>query len=242
MADRAIGVVDACDCGAQEQSVWIVRDFDTGADLAEEVRARLHRRGIEADAVPLSILAPDIAQVVGVHRCAYVIASDENGELRRIAALARSRLVVLTENAAGWTWVESPLAAMRATWCGRGEIARTFPSAIGRVREIAFDSYLIVPNQPETGSLSIRLAELDADPEDRALPVGTSVSVRCLTDSLMVETIDRHGEPTAWHSSSVEIQQRTGVHRVFRDGLSVADLGWGMRIEHDRSALRLCPA
>jgi len=124
---------------------------------------------------------------------------------------------------------------MRATWMQHVADGHTFPSAVGHVPGLAFETLLISPNQPETGELTVRLGE----PWGRGLPSGTSVRIRCLPEVLLIEAIGIHSDATTWLAGSLEITQRAGLHRVFRDGLSVADLDDGLRIEHLPGALAL---
>lgn len=68
-------------------------------------------------------------------------------EADRLAAHARMPLVSLTTGVdTGGGIIES--AALRATFdSGDADDDQPFPSAVGRVPHIAFDTFLVVPNQ-----------------------------------------------------------------------------------------------
>ncbi|MBU2697665.1 hypothetical protein [Pimelobacter sp. 30-1] len=202
--------------------------------MAAEVRARLSRANISTLDVPAPLFASDAEMEPTGHVCVYIQVSDGGVEVDRVAASHRTPLIRLA------TPDETPpasqeLAAMRATWLHAAPDGRAFPSAVGRVPGLAFETLLIAPNQPETGELTVRVGE----PWGRSLPPGTSVQIRCLPEALLVEAIGIHGTATTWLAGTIEVIQRAGLHRVFRDGRSVADLGAGLRVDHLPSSLRL---
>lgn len=228
--------VSVCAHPAGKVMVGIVRGFDSDSyHLAREVRTRLSRAGIGVVDIPAPLLGTRVDLTSAPHLCAYVEANGVGVEADRIAATTHTPLVRLATDDEDRD-KSSQLAAMHATWLQDDPDARrTFPSAFGSVPELAFDTFLIAPNQPETGELAIRAAR----PVPRELPPGSSVSIRCLPEALIVEAIDSHGPATTWLASSVEITQQAGLHCVFRDGLPVADLDPAVRIDHDPGSLRL---
>lgn len=109
-----------------------------------------------------------------------------------------------------------------------------FPSATGRVPHVAFDTFLIAPNQPEVGELDVQVGDVGR----RALDPGTSVSLRCLPEAILVEAIDPRGQTVTWLTGRVEVRQHSGIHRIYRDGLCVTDLNDSVVVEHDPEAVR----
>jgi hypothetical protein len=235
LALQARRVVADCEHGADEAVVCVLRGFDGDSRrMVAEVRSRLLRANINTLDVPAPLFVSAAEMEPAGHVCVYIQVSDGGVEVDRVAASRHTPLVRLA------TPRETPpasheLAAMRATWLHAGLDGREFPSAVGRVPGLAFETLLIAPNQPETGELTVRVGESWG----RSLPSGTSVQIRCLPEALLVEAIGIHGTATTWLAGSIEVIQRAGLHRVFRDGLSVADLDAGVRIDHEPGALRL---
>jgi hypothetical protein len=228
-------VVADCEHSPEKATVCVLRGFDgESRRMAAEVRSRLSRAHIDAIDVPAPLLTSGAEIVPTEHLCAYVQASDGGVEVDRVAASCHTPLIRLARPDETPTGSQE-IAAMRATWLQDGTDDRTFPSAVGRVPGLAFETLLITPNQPETGELTVRLGE----PWGRGLPPGTSIKIRCLPEALLVEAISIHGTATTWLTGSIEVVQRAGLHRVFRDGLSVADLNAGVRIDHEPGALLL---
>lgn len=235
LARHAQHVVAECDHGVEEAAVCVLRGFDGDSRrMAAEVRSRLSRMHIDAIDIPAPLVTSGAEGAPTEHLCAYIQVSDGGVEVDRVAASSGTPLVRLARPDEGRGGPRE-IAAMHATWLHDGRDDRTFPSAVGRVPSLAFEALLITPNQPETGELTVRLG----DPWGRGLPPGTSVKIRCLPEALLVEAIGIHGTETTWLSRSVEVVQRAGLHRVFRDGLSVADLDNGVRIDHRPGALLL---
>lgn len=94
--------------------------------------------------------------------------------------------------------------------------------------------YEIVPNQPEQGELSLYLGPGPG----QMLATGSSVRIRPLPETCIVEVTSPNGQSTTWLTGSVEFHQRAGLHRISRDGLSVADLPKTMMVHHRSRGLR----
>lgn len=209
----------------------MLRGFDgRSRQQANRIRARLTGLdGIRADAAAVPVLVLDPRAHHRGHVCVYVDASDRSTECERIAALTHTPLATLNGSA------DHPgpqrVAALRARFdSGSGDASpRPFPSAVARVPEVAFESFLVAPNQPETGDLSLRIG----GQHPRDLVKGSSVSLRCLPEAMLVEAIDSHGEATSWLVSTAEIQQQSGLHTIYRDGLCITDLDQALAIRHD---------
>ena len=92
----------------------------------------------------------------------------------------------------------------------------------------------IIPNQPEQGELTLYVGSGSG----QLLATGSSVKIRPLPDASIVEVADPKGESSTWLCETVEIRQRAGIHRIFRDGLSVADLPKSLKIHHRSLGLR----
>ncbi|GAB2730967.1 hypothetical protein [Nocardioides pakistanensis] len=90
----------------------------------------------------------------------------------------------------------------------------------GQIPDIALEELRIVPNQPETGRIRLRVhggmpLTLEAGTEVRCIPVA---------GALRVEAAPPSEEARTWLTPSVEVEQLEGLHTVRRDGLCVADL------------------
>lgn len=105
---------------------------------------------------------------------------------------------------------------------------------VGRIPDVALETFLVTPNQPESGELSLRLG----DAPWRDLAPGTSTSIRCLPETMLVEAIHHGGDAVSWFADRVWIRERFGLHRVYRDGLSITDLGVVLAVRHDPRGLR----
>lgn len=217
----------------------MVRGFDSGSRRdAQDVRTRLTHEGIAAVDVAAPLLAANPTRDVGEHACAYVGVNDAGAELERIAALTRTPLVVAcsSERSAPPAETAEHVPVMRAARLpADSEAGRTFPSAVGRVPDIAFNTFVVMPNQPEAGELTVHTD----DAGDQHLASGTTVSLRLLSDAIQVEAIDVRGDATAWSTHSVRVTQRSGIHRVVRDGLLVADLADRWLVRRDDAGLRV---
>ncbi len=237
---RALIVIERCGCSAEDRRAVVLRSFDGGSRRrAGQIRARLRRDGaVPAVDAAVPVLALDPARQRDRHMCAYVDCNDGTGEAERIAALTHTPLVALPPPGQGPEPARSGLArpALRAhfTSSSGGSGARPFPSTTGRVPDVAFDTFLIAPNQPEAGKLDVRVGEVGR----RALDPGTSVSLRCLPEAILVEAIDPRGQAVTWLGDRVEVRQHSGIHRIYRDGLCVTDLSDAVVVEHDPEAVR----
>lgn len=156
------------------------------------------------------------------------------GEADRLAAHARIPLVSLATGVdRGGGSIER--AVLRATFdSGDADDVQTFPSAVGRVPHIAFDTFLVVPNQPETGQLAARIT----DTTWRSLRPGAAISVRTLPEVMLVEAVDVHGSAETWLTQRMDVRQIAGLHRIHRDALCVTDLTDRLTVHHEPRALR----
>ena len=240
LVNRTLSVLENCGCGDRadhSKTVCVLRSFDgRSRKRAHEIRARLQGQGVAAftAAVPTVALTPD--RFTDQHVCLHIDADEGLGEADRIAALTRIPLVTLTPPLAGGNTLESTAPALRAHFGPALEDSShgPFPSFAGRVPGVAFDSFQITPNQPETGELSVRVGEVGTRP----LRPGTSIRFRCLPDAILVEASDSRGETVTWLRQHVEVRQYSGIHRVDRDGISVTDLKDTMIVRHDPRAVR----
>jgi len=71
-----------------------------------------------------------------------------------------------------------------------------------------------------------------------ALDRGTSVSLRCLPEAILVEANDPRGGAVTWLTHRIEVRQHSGIHRIYRDGLCVTDLNDAVVVKHDPHAVR----
>lgn len=234
--DAGVRVAEACSCEPEARRLLLVRGFDGRSRArSQELRSRLRQRGIDALDTPAPLVAADPTPVVGNHVCAYIRIGDAAAELDRIAALTRTPLVMLAPREGATDLQSNRVPVMRAEWPAADQATRTYPSAVGRVPDVAFEAFLVVPNQPETGELTLRVAGAGV----RYLPSGTSIDMRCMSGGILIEAIDPRGVATTWLGRTVEVRQHAGIHRVFRDGLPIADLAPGMRVDYDEAALQL---
>lgn len=236
---QALAVLESCQCSREKRAV-ILRSFDgRSRRRASQIKARLRHGGaVTAVDAAVPVLAMDVTKHHGEHVCAYVDCNEATGEAERLAALTRTPLVTLPDHRheAGPPRNELARPALRADLSSGslGGEPRPFPSSIGRVPEIALDTFVIVPNQPEVGELDVQVGHAGR----RALDSGTSVTLRCLPETILVQAADPRGETVTWFAGRVEIRQHAGIHRIYRDGLCVTDLNEAMLIEHDPAAVR----
>lgn len=235
LVTTALAAARACDCDSDRRRVCVLRGFDRRSrQQANRIRSRLTRlSGVRAHDAAVPVMALDPTANHRGHVCAFIDASDRSTEAERIAALTHTPLVTLNGSA------DHPgpqhIPTLRARFdTGSGEASpRPFPSAVGRVPDVAFETFLVVPNQPETGDLSVSIG----DQHPRDLVHGTSVKLRCLPEAMLVEAIDPHGDATSWLTSTAEIQQHSGLHTIYRDGLCITDLDQALAIHHDPTGL-----
>lgn len=236
LVEAGVWVAEACSCAPQARRLILVRGFDgRSRTQAQELRSRLRQHGIDAADTPGPLLASDPSSAVGNHVCAYIRIGDAAAELDRISALTRTPLIALPPGEGATDLRSDPVPVMRAEWTAADHSTRIYPSAVGRVPDVAFETFLVVPNQPETGELTLRVAEAGV----RYLPSGTSIDMRCMSGGILIEAIDPTGVATTWLGRTAEVREYAGIHRVFRDGLSIADLAPGIRVEYDDAALQL---
>jgi hypothetical protein len=230
----------AADCAcAQPPQIHVLRGFGRESrGLAHELREQLRRHGDVAicdEAIPVAALE---FRPVDHHVCVFIVGSQPVGEAERIAALNEVPIVVPGANEGPnprSRYVDQGAPVLVATSDLRPDNAVVaFPSASGRVPHAALESYEIVPNQPEQGELSLYLGSGTG----QLLSTGARVKIRPLPDASIIEVTDPQGGSSTWLSETVELRQRAGIHRVFRDGLSVADLPQSLMIQHRGIGLR----
>ena len=171
------------------------------------------------------------------HVCVYVDASDRPTEAQQIAAVRHVPLVAPVRPGAGGAtggrgdgYVAVLMARLKAR---AGTEVRTFPSAIGCVPEVAFESFEVVPNQPEIGQLTISLG----DGLPRHLDPGSKVRMTSLPSAMLVEASDAHGGLKSWLADVATICQLSGPHIIYRDGRCIADLDVSVQVRHDARGL-----
>lgn len=234
---RALTALEACTCAGQPKRVCVLRGFDgRSRQRAHQIRSRLTRDGVTAFTAAVPVVALDPRRFRDQHVCVHVDVTEGEGESGRIAALTRTSLVTLAPSATDPNASESAMPVLRA---GFGPTLnqparRPFPSAAGRVPDVALDTFLITPNQPETGELTVRVGEMGG----RDLQPGTSISLRCLPETILVEAITPRGETVTWLTGQLQVRQQSGIHRIYRDGLLVTDLAETLIVQHDSNGLR----
>jgi hypothetical protein len=238
LVEAALDLSANCGCAGPPR-IHVLRGFGRESrGLANQVRAQLRRHGevtICEEAMPVATLE---FKPVEHHVCVFVAVSRPVGEAERIAALNEVPIVVPgAENAPSrqTSYVDEDAPVLLAASDLRPETAVVaFPSASGRVPHAALESYEIVPNQPEQGDLTLYLGSGTG----QLLATGSTVKVRPLPDASIVEATDPQGASSTWLCETVEIRQRAGIYRIFRDGLSVADLPKSLKIHHRSLGLR----
>ncbi|MFZ5847290.1 MAG: hypothetical protein ACOYX5_07920 [Actinomycetota bacterium] len=225
LIDGASALVTACGCDCAARSVTILRGFDADSrHRSKAVRDRLRRRGITAR-VTAAPVAATRDQLHGVHVasrgvphvCVFVDATaGGRQEADRIAGWFGIPVVGLGQSAETQT---HPLLRLGLHDTRPGD-RRVFPSTAGEVVGVAFDFVAVLPNQPEKGSLRVRVGrDLPRD-----LPEGSAVRMAMLSGHVQVTTAEGAGQSRTWIADQVRVEQTSGVHTIHRDGLLVADL------------------
>jgi len=236
LVNRTLTALDACGYADQPKRACVLRGFDgQSRQRAHQVRTRLTRRGVAAFTATVPMVALDPQRIRDQHVCVHVDVEMGRGDAGRIAALTHTPLVTLAPSVTDPNALESAVPVLSATFgpALNQSDHRPFPSAAGRVLDVAFDTFLITPNQPETGELTVRIGDMGA----RDLPPGTSISLQCLPEAILAKAIDPRGEAVTWLARQVEVRQHCGIHRIFRDGLCVTDLDQTMIVQHDPQGL-----
>jgi hypothetical protein len=232
LADAAQHRVEQCGCDAP--TVTVLRGFDASSRLrAREVRARLRGCGIATSVTAAPMVdahrhrgaAPMLLEArTSAHVCVLVDATAGGLlEVDRIGGWLHRPVVALSSPPTSTTMTSTQVrAVIRAELSVHDEWLTNpaQPSASGRVVGIAFADVVIEPRDPETGRLQLRLA----DDRLRPLPAGSSISVQMDYGQLRVTTVSPSGEGRCWTTSLARVDQVTGLHAVWRDGLLVADL------------------
>lgn len=238
LVTRAMDCARACTCAGQPE-VQILRGFDDKARThARAVRDRIRRSpGVTARDAPMAVLALAPTDVPERHACVYIDITDQPRESARRAAFTHTPVVVTDTDRSDAT-IDDPseIPVMRAVFVDDSLVSspRVFPSVVGRIADVALETFMVTPNQPETGDLSLRTG----DERWRHLEPGTSISVRCLPETMLVEAIDHRGDVVTWFASRAQVRRNVGLHRVYRDGLSITDLDEGPTVHHDPKGLR----
>jgi hypothetical protein len=239
LVTRAMDCARTCACTGQPE-IHILRGFDhKSRSRARAVRDRIRRaQGVTVRDAPVAVLALVPAGTPDRHACVYIDISDQPRESARFAALRHTPLVAPDAARTDFTTTDDvrEIPVMRATFADDSPVPspRVFPSVVGRVPDVALETFLVTPNQPETGDLSLRLG----DAPWRDLAPGTSVSIRCLPETILVEAIHHFGDAVTWFTERLQIRQRVGLHRIYRDGLSITDLDEILTVHHDPKGLR----
>lgn len=228
----ALDAVGHCPCGGAA-GVRVLRGFDQESrDHARTLRERLGALRVPTTIEPVSVAALHLDRTPQEHVCALLDLTVGASEADRLAAHRGTPLVTLAPTLDLGGEVTSR-SALRASFSAHDAGLSTFPSAVGRIPHIAFDTFLLVPNQPETGQLTARIT----DATWRSLRPGTAISARALPEVILVEAIDVHGSAETWFTERLEVRQVAGLHQIHRDQLCVADLADRLTITHQPSAL-----
>jgi hypothetical protein len=234
LIEGAGAVVAACRCHSPNGSVTILRGFDADSrHRAIAVRDRLRRREVAAHVIAAPVAAT-LDQLHGAHPaspgvphvCAFVDATaGGRQEADRIAGWFGVPVVGLGDRAG--TQIRPLLRlGLKDT---RPQDRRIFSSTEGKIVGVGFDSVVVLPNQPEKGSLRLRVGS--ALPRD--LPEGTAIRMGLLSGHVRVETAEPLGQSRTWIADRISIEQVSGVHTVQRDGLLVADLDRQLTVNSD---------
>jgi hypothetical protein len=236
LAAGAADLAAQCPCEGPSR-IHVLRGFSRRSRaVAREVRTRLSRHQgllVRDEAVP--VVATDFAPVDG-HVCSFVSVDTPSSEGERIAALNGRPIVVSRGDVSDprHPFIDELIPMLVADGgADPSATAVTFPSASGRVTNAAFDAFDVEPNQPETGEL---ILSLPSGPRHFLSP-GSRVRLRPLPETCVVEVSDHTGTVSVWFGDRVAIRQRAGLHRIFRDGCSVADLPVAITVQHHPEAL-----